>query len=90
MTTKQDGEKQFDLKPIEAQMLQVIQDTITNMMSNFLSFVALERLAYTVTPFTQFRVENGHLFIHEETPPTAAPEASVSTGSDNTPLKGKK
>lgn len=89
MAGKQDGEKQFDLKPIEAQMLQVIQGTITNMMSNFLSFVALERLAYTVTPFTQFRVENGHLFIHEETPPTP-PEASVSTGSDSTPLKGKK
>lgn len=78
-------EKQYSLKPIELQMVNVLQSQYFTTLSNFLSFVALERLAYGVTQNTKFRIEGDNIFISEDTP-----EADVvSTGSDTTPLKGK-
>lgn len=73
-------EKRYDLKPIEQQMIKVLQDTYFTTLSNFLSFIALERLAYSVTGNTKFRIEDGSVYISEEIPPTAPTE--VSTGSD--------
>lgn len=76
-------EKTYDLKPIEQQMIKVLQDTHYTTLSNFLSFISLERLAYSVTQSTKFRIENGKLYISEELPPAPAEEPpAVSTGSD--------
>lgn len=79
MSDKQPGEKMYGLKPIEEQMLQVMQQQHNVLISNFLSFIALERLAYQVTEQTRFRVEDGTLYISENTP---EPAPEVSTGSD--------
>lgn len=66
MSNKQPDEKEYGLKQIELQLVQVIQNTYFTNLSNLLSFFALERLAYPVTENTRFRVEDGKLFIHEE------------------------
>jgi hypothetical protein len=72
-------EKQFGMKPIEQRMLLVLQEQYFSVLSNFLSFIALERLAYPVTEKTKFRVEGDKLYVHEEQEqPDQAPE--VSTG----------
>lgn len=79
---KQPVEKQFGLKSIESQMLQVLQDQYFNTLSNFLSFIALERLAYHVTPNTRFRWDIDKLYIWEDetvTPEPTAVEAAPST-----------
>lgn len=57
--------KTFSLKPIEQQMLKVLQDQYFAVLSNFLSFVALERLAYKVTEKTQFKLEGDSVVITE-------------------------
>lgn len=75
--------KKFDLNPIEQQMIGVINDQHMSMLSNFFSFIALERLNYKVTEFTQFRLEEGgRLHIWEytpEKPPVDVAGAGVST-----------
>lgn len=48
--------KQFNLKPIETQLLSATQAQFQTLASNVLSFIAIERLAYTVTEKTQFSV----------------------------------
>lgn len=87
MSDKQDDEKQYDLKPVEMQMLNVMQDGYMNQISNFLSFIGLERLAYNVTPRTTYRVDGNHLFIREVTDDAPATDDGgaddvVSTSSD--------
>lgn len=85
MPDEKSNEKQFSLKPIELQMVNVLQSTYFTTLSNFLSFIALERLAYSVTEHTKFRIEDGKLFVWEE---EATPDTEVSTGSETTPVKG--
>lgn len=86
--------KKFSLKPIEKQMLDVLRNQYFTTLSNFLSFIALERLAYTVTENTKFEVqENGDLLISEAPPEEVAkavePAPEVATGTDTkTALKG--
>jgi hypothetical protein len=46
--------KKFSLKPIETQLLQVINQQHSNMLSNALSFFAIERLAVPVDANTRF------------------------------------
>jgi len=58
-------EKQFSLKAVELQMVQNIHERANSALFDMFSFIALERLAYTPTKGTQFRVENGNLFISE-------------------------
>jgi uncharacterized protein (DUF1778 family) len=48
--------KQFDLKDIEVQMIRMFANQYQVQLSNFLSFIALERLAQTVTDKTQFKL----------------------------------
>lgn len=67
-------EKEYSLKPIELRLVEAIQSAYFSNLSNTLSFIALERLAYDVTENTRFRVEDGKLFIHEE-----AKEEEVAT-----------
>lgn len=87
MSDDKKATKQFSLKPIELQMCNVLQSQYFTTLSNFLSFLALERLAYPVTEHTKFKIEGDTIFITEEEPPK--PEA-VSTGTETTPLKGDK
>lgn len=74
------GQKQFGLKTIEQQMLQSMQDSYFNALSNFLTFVATERLAYAVTPNTKFVVDGDTLKIWEEEPATEAPNEQPAAG----------
>lgn len=96
MADKQPEEKQFSLKESEMRMLMGIEELKNQQMSLFLSFIAMERMAYTVTLNTRFRVENNTLYIAEaapEQPQPAAPDApNVSTGDTPTAeaMKGKK
>lgn len=71
------NEKTFSLKPIEIQMVQNMHDRSNSQLFDFFSFVAMERLAYTVTKDTQFRVEEGKLFITEVAP--VEPTEEVAT-----------
>lgn len=66
MSDKQPEEKQYSLKNIELQIVQNINERHNAALLDFLSFVAIERLAYNVTKSTQFRVDNdGKLYIRE-------------------------
>lgn len=71
--------KQFSLKGIEMRMLEVMGNRHQEEFGNFLTFVATERLAYPVTPNTQFTIERNNLNIVEKEPAKeeehAAPEA---------------
>jgi hypothetical protein len=60
------AEKEFGLKDIELRLVETLQQTYFQNLSNVLSFIALERLAYPVTENTRFRIEEKKLFIHEE------------------------
>lgn len=46
--------KEFSLKPIEVEMLKVIVQNQNSLLSNFYSFIALERLDIQVNPQTRF------------------------------------
>lgn len=82
--SKQPEEKQFSLKPIQKQMLNVLEQQYFSALSNFLSFLALEMWGYTVTPTTQFRIDGDQVFIHEAQPEPDKPAegASVAGGAD--------
>lgn len=89
MADKQPDEKQFSLKGTEQQMLKVLQDQYFTHLSNFLSFLSIERLAYTVTPNTKFRIEGNTLFISEDAaaadqkpPADDVATAPATTGGD--------
>lgn len=81
-------EKQFGLKPIEQRMLLVLQEQYFGVLSNFLSFVAVERLAYNVTENTKFRVEGDKLYIHDAEP-EKAPEVSTGDTPTSDAIGGK-
>lgn len=75
-------EKEYGIKDIELRLVETLQQTYFQNLSNVLSFIALERLAYPVTENTRFRIEGNKIFIHEETP-----EEEVTTTA---PVKEKK
>lgn len=85
-TTAEPESKTFSLKPIEQQMLNVLEQQYFTTLSNFLSFISLERLAYEVTPNTQFKIEEGKLIITEvaagQVPET--PGADIATSGSDT------
>lgn len=68
MSNKQPDEKMYGIKDIELRLVEVIQSTYFTNLSNVLSFIALERLAYPVTQNTRFRIEGNNLYIKEEKP----------------------
>lgn len=82
-------EKQFGLKPIEQRMLLVLQEQYFGVLSNFLSFIAVERLAYNVTENTKFRVEGDKIYIHDAAP-EQAPEVATAAAPTSDAIKGKK
>lgn len=75
MDNKPKDLKTFSLKPIEKQLLDTQRESYFNSLSNVLSFIAIERLAYHVTQDTRFKWEDDKLEIWEE--PTEVPEAEV-------------
>lgn len=48
--------KEYSLKSIETQLLNVFQQQQSVLLSNILSFIAIERLAYEVTANTRFEL----------------------------------
>lgn len=91
MAAQQPNEKQFGLKPSEARMLMAIEQQFMQSLSLFLSFVAIERLAYNVTEKTQFRTDGDKLFIHEQEPEQPeAPSVATSDGNTSDAMKGNK
>lgn len=63
--------KTYSLKEIEINLINLTQQQWQVAVSNILSFIALERLAYNVTENTQFTIEGTNLIISEK---EAAPE----------------
>lgn len=51
-----DDMKEFSLKPIESQMLTTTQQQMTSIVTNLLSFYAIERLNYPVTQYTTYEI----------------------------------
>lgn len=76
--TKQDNEKQFSLKPIQEQMVATIQQQFQAIISNYMSYLAIENWGYTVTDNTRFRIEEGQVYITELKPESETPEVSTS------------
>lgn len=75
MDDKPNNLKTFSLKPIEKQLLDTQRESYFNSLSNVLSFIAIERLAYRVTQDTRFKWDEDKLEIWEE--PAIVPEAEV-------------
>jgi len=68
-TLKEPNEKMFSMKAIETNVIANINQRHNAELVDFLSFVAIERLAYDVTVNTKFRVDGeGNLFISENEP----------------------
>ncbi len=83
--------KQFGLKQSEQRMLLAIEQQFMQNLSLFLSFIAIERLAYNVTENTQFRTEGDKLFIHEqESQQPEAPSVATADGDTSNAMKGNK
>lgn len=68
-------EKEYSLKDIELKVVANINSRKNAEMLDFLSFICLERLAVDVTENTQFRVDNGKLYVFE--PEVEAPNEEV-------------
>lgn len=64
--------REYSLKPIETQILVETQKQFQVLVSNLLSMIAIERLAYQVTPETQFSISPDFKTVaisEPETPP---------------------
>lgn len=75
--------KQFSLKNIELNLIANNQARSQQSLYDICTFIAAERLAYQVTPQTQFRVEDGKLFISEH--PVEAELPSDDPSAEITP-----
>lgn len=79
--------KKFSLKPIETQLLQVINQQHNNMLSNALSFFAIERLATQVDANTRFDLSED---MKEITITQVEPEPEDAGIIEQPPAKEKK
>ncbi len=84
------NEKQFSLKDSEVRMLMGIEELKNQQLSLFLSFIAMERMAYNVSMNTRFRVEGNTMFISEIEPEQPASGVDTGDGSTAEAIKGKK
>lgn len=50
--------KQYSLKPIETQLITIAIQQHAAMLSNLISFIAIERLAIEVSPQTRFELSD--------------------------------
>lgn len=79
--------KKFSLKPIETQLLSVLNQQYASTLSNVLSFIAIERLAVNVTGNTHFVLNDDATEVTiSETDPEPPAEGEVITDTS----KGKK
>lgn len=78
MTEPIPTEKQFSLKAIELNLIANNQARSQQALFDICTFIASERLAITVSQRTQFRVEDGNLFV-SELPEVKEPELTVET-----------
>lgn len=60
--------KTFDLKQVELQMINNMQNRANQQLFDMCSFIAMERLAYTPNENTRFQVEDQKLVISEAEP----------------------
>ena len=73
-------EKMFGLKDIEMRMIGNITERNNAALVDYLSFVAIDRLAYNVTPLTTFRVDGeGNLYVSERPKEPETKEEEVAT-----------
>lgn len=79
--------KKYSLKPIESQLLQVINQQHSNMLSNVVSFIAIERLATPVDANTRFDLSED---LKEITITQAEPPAEDAGIIEQPPAKGTK
>lgn len=77
-TKEEPKEKQYGLKPIELRLIESLQQSYFQNLSTTLSFIALERLAYPVTEYTRFRIEDGKLFVQDVIPEAPKEEVKVA------------
>lgn len=49
--------KEYSLKDIEIQMMNTINGQAQTAMSNFVSYILMERMAYAVTPNSRFEID---------------------------------
>lgn len=83
--------KHYDLKEIEVQLLNVFQQQQSVMLSNILSFIAIERLAFNVTANTRFELSPDFKKITiTEVEPEQAAESAQELGVIDQPAKEKK
>lgn len=82
-----DGKK-FSLKPVETQMLQIMQQQHSALLSNFLSFISMERLAVNVSENTRFDISTDmtEITITETEPEKPAEDSGIIEST----TKGKK
>ncbi len=64
--SKKPEETEYSIKPIELRLVETLQQTYFQNLSNVLSFIAIERLAYNVTENTRFRIEGDKIYVKEE------------------------
>jgi hypothetical protein len=72
---------EFSLKPIETQLLGVVQQQMMALLTNTLSFIAVERLAYQVTQLTAFEIapDMKSIKVWEQEPPKEPAPAQTET-----------
>ncbi len=64
--SKKPEETEYSIKPIELRLVETLQQTYFQNLSNVLSFIAIERLAYNVTENTRFMIEGDKIYVKEE------------------------
>lgn len=64
MAKAKGGRKEYSLKDVEIQMLNTIEGLKQTAMSNFVSYVLMERMAYPVTPQSRFEIDFGNKVIN--------------------------
>lgn len=81
--------KTYSLKPIEQQMIRIILQQQSALLSNQLSFFAIERLAIPVDENTRFELnpEQTEMIISQVEPEQPPEDAGIVTEA---PKKGKK
>lgn len=71
--------KKFSLKPVETQMLTIMQNQHSALLSNFLSFISMERLAIDVSEQTRFDISQDmtEITVTETEPETPAEDSGI-------------
>lgn len=77
-TTKEEGEKQFSLRPVDLQMIQNFNERHNAALVDFLSYLSIDRLGYQPTEQTRFRTDDKGVLYISELPKEVKEEVTVS------------